>query len=395
MYEKLGNLLKDAMKKAIDEQEVMGANFLVRRGNEEIVYCEEGLSDHEAGRKLNRDTIFRMYSMTKPVTSAAAMILLERGMLELYQPVADILPAFAKQKVCRDGQLMSPERPMFINDLLSMTSGLVYPDEQTIAGLAVGQVYAEAEKRLDSENPMSTLEFADRLAACPLAYTPGSSWQYGTSADVLGAVIEVVSGKKFSQFLEEEIFQPLGMNDTAFWVPEEKQERLATTYETVGQGQDKKMIRYEGNNLAIRNDRKKAPAYEAGGAGLVSTLDDYMKFARMLQNGGCGNGEQILHTKIVQFMTSQSLLPHQQVMMDQWIGLDGFTYGNLMRRCVIPEHHRNLCASGEYGWDGWLGMYFANFPNEDLTILMGTQKKDSGTFSLTRKLRNITLSELL
>lgn len=395
MYQELEKNLRRAMNKAIDGHDVMGVNFLAQKDGKEVLYCGEGFADREAGRPIARDTIFRLYSMTKPVTAAAVMLLLERGEIELYQPVCDILPAFAGQKVYEDGILKTPGRPVMIHDLLCMTSGLSYPDELTEAGRASGKVFDEAVARLGSENPMTTMELVNRLAEGPLAFAPGSLWQYGTSADVLGAVIEAVSGKKFSEFLKEEIFLPLGMEDTAFWVPKEKQNRLAVTYETVTEDGDKKMIRYTGHNLAINNAMDKAPAYEAGGAGIVSTLDDYMKFAQMLLNGGSYGSAQILQEKTVRYLTEGRLLPHQDAELQHWIGLDGFTYSNLMRRCVEPERHKNLCAYGEYGWDGWLGMYFANFPKEKLTILIGTQKKDAGTFSLTRKIRNIALGALL
>ena len=213
---------------------------------------------------------------------------------------------------------------------------------------------------------------------------------------MLAAVIEVASGKKFSQFLQEELFTPLDMKDTAFYVPEEKQHRLAATYETVlDSAGNPKMIRYTGTNLAISNEMKQPPAYEAGGAGLASTLDDYLKFAHMLQHQGTANGQQILHKRTVEYLISSKQSPAQMKAFHQWIGADVYTYGNLMRRCIAPEEHRNLCTYGEYGWDGWLGMYFVNLPKENITLLIGMQKKDAGTFTLTRKLRNVCFSYLL
>ena len=209
-------------------------------------------------------------------------------------------------------------------------------------------------------------------------------------------MIEVISGKKLSEFMQDELFAPLEMKDTAFWVPAEKQSRLAKAYETVtAKDGSKSMQLYTGNNLAVRNDMVKPPAYEAGGAGLVSTLDDYMKFARMLRNGGKAGTHEILKPETLRYMCSGQLLPVRQQDFDQWIGLDGFSYGNLMRVCKNPSQAVMFAREGEYGWDGWLGMYFANFPKEDMTILMGMQKKDAGTFPLTRKLRNVVISEYL
>lgn len=387
--------LKQVMEQAVEENLVAGVNLLVEKDGKEVCYCEAGLADRENQKPMRRDTILRLYSQSKPLTAAAAMILMERGMLDLCQPVSEFLPAFAGQQVsCATGSRM-PRRPVLVGDLLGMTSGLVYPNEETRAGRQAGAVFAEACDRLYGDHPMTTLELANRLGEGLLEFDPGSSWQYGTSADVLGAVIEVVSGMKFSEFLQKEIFDPLGMKDTAFWVPADKQDRLARVYETVTKEDGTKtMIRYEDCNLAIRNDMAAEPGFESGGAGLASTLDDYMRFARMLLRGGEADGVRILQPRTVAYMTGGQLMDCQQKAFDNWMGLEGHSYGNLMRVCKNPDQAKIIASAGEYGWDGWLGAYFANFPKERMTILMGTQKKDAGTFTLTRKLRNIILSSL-
>lgn len=391
----LENILKGILKDSIENSEIAGANFLVVKDGKEMVYVQEGLADRETGRKIERDTIFRLYSQTKPVTSVAAMILMERGLLDFYAPVSEFLPSFAQMYVAKGGERVPCTRQILVNDLLNMTSGLVYPDEGIEAGRATDQIFGEACSRLHGESPMTTRELADKLASCPLAFAPGSSWAYGASADVLGAVIEVVSGKRLSKFMQEEIFEPLGMKDTAFWVPKEKQSRLARAYETVEkENGGKELVLYTGDNLAICNDMANPPAYEAGGAGLASTLDDYSRFAAMLLNEGSLDGVQILKPKIVEFFRSGELLPAQQNSFRNWVGLEGYSYGNLMRVCKNPSQSGMMTRKGEYGWDGWLGMYFANFPEEKMTILMGTQKRNGGTFGLTRKLRNVVLSRV-
>lgn len=384
------------MTEAVESNLVAGVNFLVEKDGQELVYAQAGMADRENRKEIERDTVFRLYSQTKPVTAAAAMILMERGELDLFQSVGEILPAYRKLRVeQRDGSISSAVQPLTIHNLLSMTSGLSYPDDNTASGRASAALFEEACARLRTDHEMTTRELADRLAEGPLAYEPGTFWQYGTSADVLGAVIEAVSGKSLAEFMEEEIFLPLGMKDTAFWVPEEKQSRLAHVYETVTEEDGKtELLRYTGDNLAINNSMDRIPSYMAGGAGLDSTLDDYMKFARMLLNGGSFEGKQILRPKTVQYMTGGQLMPDQQKGFDSWVSLSGFSYGNLMRVCKNPAQAGMLTGLGEYGWDGWLGMYFANLPKENMTILMGTQKKDSGTFSLTRKLRNLVLSSV-
>lgn len=137
------------------------------------------------------------------------------------------------------------------------------------------------------------------------------------------------------------------------------------------------------------------PAFESGGAGLASTLDDYMRFSRMLMQGGTLDGVQVLKPATVKYMISGELMEHQQAAFDKWIGLEGFSYSNLMRICKCPDRAAYIAGEGEYGWDGWLGVYFANLPKENMTILMGAQKKDGGTFTLTRKLRTMVLAETI
>lgn len=392
----LSEKLLSIMEKAVCDQDVAGMNLLVEKDGKEICYCEAGMADREENKPIRRDSIFRLYSQSKPVTAVAAMILMERGELDLGQPVSDILPAYANMTYVQNGEMKPCMNPPRVHDLMQMTSGLVYPDLSIAAGCETARVFEEADKRLYSENPMTTLEMANALAECPLLYEPGTSWKYGTSADVLGAVVETVSGMKFGEFLEKEVFVPLGMRDTGFWVPQEKQERLASVYETVVDGKgEKSLIRYGGNHLAIRYDMAKAPAFESGGAGLASTLDDYMKFARMLLNGGELNGVRILKPETVKYMTGGQLMPLQQESYDKWIGLSGYSYGSLMRICKNPGQACCIAKEGEYGWDGWLGCYFSNFPKEKMTILMGMQKKDGGTWKATRKLRNVILSEVL
>ncbi|MDO4291885.1 MAG: serine hydrolase domain-containing protein [Eubacteriales bacterium] len=391
----LSEKVSAVLRRAVDEGLVAGANVLVEKDGRELCYCQEGMADREKGRPMSRDTIFRLYSQTKPVTAVAAMILMERGLLDLCQPVSDYLPSFRGQKVWRNKTaepLAAGEREMLVQDLLRMTSGLVYEDNETEPGRRVGAVFAELERRMETDRPMTTRQVADALAACPLAFAPGTSWRYGTSADVLGAVIEVASGMSFAEFLRQELFVPLRMEDTAFWVPREKQGRLAAVYETVKEADGSSRVkRYEEDHLGINRMMDREPAYAAGGAGLASTLDDYMRFARMLLQGGSLDGARILQKRTVEFLTGAELMPCQQQSFYSWIGLDGYSYGNLMRVCKRPGQAGFLTGEGEYGWDGWLGAYFANFPRENMTILMGMQKKDAGTFSLTRKLRNTIL----
>lgn len=380
--------LKAAITKSIAESEISGCNLMIIKKGEEILYYEDGLSDMEAEIPISRDSIFRLYSMTKPVTGLAAMILMERGELDLYEPVSKFLPGFKNQMVDEDGELKPILREVTIKDLLSMTSGLVYPGDSNLADKKTAQLFAEVDQRLLGNNPMTTVEFMNELGKCPLAFQPGILWRYGTSADVLGAVIEIVSGVSFGEFLEKEIFGPLDMKDTAFYVPKEKSARLVKTYQNDGKGGLKL---YTGNNLAIMNAMDRKPAFESGGAGLVSTIDDYSRFTKMLMNGGQLDGVRIIRPATYEYFINSTLTEEQRKGYD-WFTLSGYNYGNLMRIMTDPENAGGMACSMEYGWDGWLGAYFTNCPKDDLTILFMTNKTDAGTMPLTRKLRNIIIS---
>ena len=382
------NQIKKILKDNIDNNIIAGGNLMIIKEGKEIFYHEDGLADREEGFLIKRDSIFRLYSMSKPVTATAMMILLERGEIDLYEPVSKYLPGFKNQMVHKGDSLVPAEREVTIKDLLSMTSGLVYGGDHR-AGKDTEALFQEIDKRLLGDSPLSTIEAMNKLGKCCLAFQPGTSFEYGTSADVLGAIIEIVSGKRFGEFLKEELFQPLGMKDTGFWLPEEKRNRLVKTYADNNNGD---LELYTGNNLGIINQMDREPAFESGGAGLVSTIDDYAKFTRMLMNKGNLEGVQILRPHTVKYLTSGTLNTIQQKSFDNWLTLCGHSYGNLMRVMTDCSRAGDLGSLGEYGWDGWLGAYFCNCPKEDLTFLFMMQKTDAGTTTLTRKLRNIVLS---
>lgn len=383
------NRLQWILDDAVARGEIPGAILMVRKEGKETVYLESGYADIEAKKPVSRDSIYRLYSMSKPITATAVMILVERGLIDLADPVCRYLPGFCGQMVAAaDGHVEKPWRDVTIQDLVNMTSGLVY-DGNHLTGKQTEALFAEVIQGLDEGEggAYGTVEIANRLGQIPLAFQPARSWCYGTSADVAGALVEVVSGMRFGDFLEKEIFTPLEMVDTGFWVPEEKQSRLVKTYEC---NEGKPSLLYTGNHLGIRNAMDRRPAFESGGAGLVSTIDDYSHFAQMLLNGGSYKGKQILSPAMVRFMTGHVLSAEQQEVFERegmaW--LEGFSYGNFMRVLVNPGRSTTLGSKGEYGWDGWLGCYFTNAPQDQMTILMMTQKKDSGTFRMTRLLRN-------
>ncbi len=381
--------LQNAMDRSVKTGETAGSLVMVIKDGKEECFLKSGYSDLDKKTPLEINSIFRLYSMSKPVTAAATMILVERGMIDLMDQLKYIFPSFNNMKVVENGVPSRAVRDINLFDTFNMTSGLSYPGGDG-AGLEVGKVFdaiINGLKEVPGGN-VSTLDFADRMGRCPLLFQPGSHWAYGTGADIMGAVIEKVSGMSFGEFLKKEIFDPLGMKDTGFYVPDEKKYRLANVYESIGDG---KMIIYDGENLGIENPPLNKPAFESGGAGLMSTIDDYAKFAQMLLNGGKYNGVRILSENSVRYLTSGQLTPQQQKDYN-WDGLQGFSYSHFLRIMNEPEKAVSISRKGEYGWDGWLGCYMANIPSDNMSILIMTQKKDSGTFGLTRRIRNIVLS---
>lgn len=378
--------VEELLQKTVEKGEIAGANLLVRKDGRELLYAQAGYRDVENAVPYQRDTIARLYSMSKPVTACAVMLLMERGELSLGQSVEEFLPGFRNQMVwTKDGKVPAA-RPVNVHDLLSMTSGLCYGEQGHPAGEEAQRVFDEVDERLYSGHAMTTEEIANRLGGCGLAFMPGSGWKYGTSADILGAIVEKVSGKRFGDFLSEELFEPLGMKDTGFWVPDAKQHRLAKVYEKSPEG----MRECQTNHLGIRYRQEISPAFESGGAGLVSTLDDYARFAQMLLDGGVCQDRRILASQTVEFFTKGRLLPWQQDMMWRtWDSLSGYTYANLMRRSVEPGMAYFATTEGEYGWDGWLGCYFCNIPSQNVTILMTCQRTNAGTMDVTMRLRNM------
>lgn len=372
--------LQRVLDQAVAEKEIPYGSLLVRKDGKELCYLEQG---------VKRDGIFRMYSMTKPVTSAAVMKLMEQGRLEYSDPVSKFLPGFAGQKALCQGKIVEAERELTIRDLMCMTSGLVYGDYPGPAGEDTKKVFDEIDRRLFTDNPMTTVEAVNALGKGVLNFQPGESWNYGTSADVLGAIVELVSGRRYSEFLQKEFFEPLEMEDTGFYVKEEKRHRLMTSYQ---RSEDGGLIPYYGNYLGIINAMDRAPAFESGGAGLTSTVDDYSHFADMLLQGGNYKGRQILRERTVKFMTAPKLNERQKQNLGWGIDYEGFNYGNLMRILEDDRRASIMGSNEEYGWDGWMGTCFTNSPAEHMTILFMTQRTECGWLSVIKKLRNILFS---
>lgn len=355
--------ITDILVSAVEHKECAGVNVLVRRHDEEVLYTQAGFADIASRRHVQRDSIFRLFSQSKPVTAAAAMILIDRHIIHPSDPVEKYIPSFANPQVISTDDTLTPAlRSIRIMDLLGMTSGVCYPDGDA-AGQGATEVTNENHLLIRQGGGMTTMEFISRLGEKPLAFQPGTQWRYGYSADVLGAVVEAASGKSFGDFLQEEIFYPLDMKDTAFWVPPEKQHRFVTAYVT----DSKTLTPWEDLNLCM-GVYDRPPAFESGGAGLVSTIEDYSAFAQMLLNEGEYHGHRILSPAAARYLTSPQLTPAQLPYL--WDGLAGYSYGKLMKVCTDPGQVIGLSVKGQYGWGGWLGTDFFNIPSEQMTILL-------------------------
>lgn len=393
------NQIKEVIDSYINKKCVAGCNVLVCKDGQQVFYADGGFADIENKIPFKRDTICRLYSMTKPVTAVAAMILLEQGKLDLAEEVGKYIPEFWNLQVCnepgRNGTPVKSNRPLLVQDLLNMTSGYTYgawSEQSPLGEHLTSDLLAELNKDVMGSNKISTLEVAKRLASIPVDFEPGTDYQYGLSADILGAVIEVASGMKFSDFIKENIFKPLGMNDTDFWVSSEKQNRLSKSYEEIP-GSNMKKLDYA--HLGVQPWMDHAPAFESGGAGLNSTVDDYMKFCLMLANKGQLYGMEVLQEKTVEYMTKARLRPNLQKCFDlKMEHLSGYTYCNLNRIAINPGICKSLTEEGEFGWDGWLGPYMSVDLKNNLTIVMMMQKVNSGTWDMTRKIKNIIYSSL-
>lgn len=397
MNQKILSRLDDAIASTLiansdDPDNNVGAAVSVIHKGEEVFRNEYGMADREKNIPMERDSIFRCYSMTKPVTSVAVMTLVEAGRLSLSDAVSIYLPGFRDQKVLTEDGLVSVEREVTIQDLMDMTAGVVYPDASFPAGAVMQEMIDEYYRKIfEEDEPTTTYDLANLIGQQPLAFQPGTQWNYSFCADVLGAVVEVISGKTYGEYLKEKIFEPLGMVDTDFYVPEEKQNRFCQNYQYMPESQTMEPCTWQ--HLGLSYFHLKKPAYESGGAGLVSTIDDYARFARMMLGKGTVDGVRILGRKTVEWMT-QNHLDENQIKTLDWEALKGYGYGNLMRVMIDEEHAQMLGSNGEYGWDGWLGSYVCMDPKEDLAIIYVIQKCGGNGFRDVQVIRNIVYSAL-
>lgn len=377
------------LRREVEQGKVAGASALVLRKGEELYFNAFGMADRERGIPMGRDTICRLFSMSKPVTAAAVMALAERGELDLWDSVSKYLPCFAGQRVWSESQGEIPaQRENTIYDLLNMTSGITYPDLGTDPGQRMDRVVRGFIQRRKIGEWVDTQEYMRGIASVPLCFQPGETWMYGFSADVLGGVVEAVSGKSFGEFLKKELFEPLEMPDTGFYVPKDKLGRFARHYELTREG---KLVPYTECNLGEYYGED--VAFESGGAGLVSTLDDYSHFATMMTEGGSYKGRRILGRKTVEFM-GKNRLTEKQKRTYLWDSTKGYGYGCLMR-VLEDQGAAGLNASlGEFGWDGWTGNYVSMDPAEGLIFLYFIQRHGDDTAAAVRRMRMASYAAL-
>lgn len=359
------------MQGCVERGEIAGAVALVGRGDE--VYCAaQGATDLAARTPMRRDALFRIASMTKPVTAVAALMLVEETKLRLDEAVDEWLPELANRKVLRSlgsavDDTVPADRPITVRDLLTFRWGLgavmalpgTYPIQQAIEEAGVGPG--------PNPLPFAADEFMRRIGGLPLLHQPGQQWTYHTGSDVLGVLISRVSGQSLGEFLQQRLFGPLGMKDTAFWVPEEKLNRLATSYR-----------RDASSALTVHDAARgglwsRRPVFEAGGGGLVSTADDYLLFGRMMLAMGRGESGRLLARPTVELMTADHLTAEQKAASPFFPGFweqSGWGLG------VSMTTHRQGIGPGEgsYGWTGGLGTVWCNDPREEMVTIFLMQR---------------------
>jgi CubicO group peptidase (beta-lactamase class C family) len=378
--------LRDHMQRYVDQHKLAGLITMVARHGQ-VVHAEcFGMMDLEANKPMQLDTIFRLYSMTKPITSVAVMILYEEGHFQLYDSVSRYIPEFKDLKVFVEAteagiELAEAEREITIRDLLTHTAGLTY---DFLEGSAVGAMYREAELFRPDQ---SLQDMIRKLAKLPLVLQPGRAWRYSVAFDVLGYLVEVISGMPFESFLEQRIFRPLGMVDTAFYVPQEKLGRLAAMYGPAEEG-GLKLI-----EAPATSPFAEPPRLASGGGGLVGTASDYMRFAQMLLNGGELDNTRLLSRKSIELMItnhlSQHLIPFALVKGAE-IYTKGYGYGLGFGVLMDVAQSETVGSVGEFEWGGAASTSFWVDPNEELIGLLMPQFQPVLYYPIDRQFKVLT-----
>jgi len=361
------------MRRLVDEQEFAGIVSLVARHGKVVSADVYGMQDLAARTPLQRDTIFRIYSMTKPITGVAMMMLYEDGKWHPDDPLSKYIPEFAGLKVYTganpDGTpaLKAPKRPPTVGDLMSHTAGFTY-------GLFGN---TPVDKLYQADNPLAApnlREFVAKMSKLPLLYEPGEQWVYSVSVDIQGYIVEKLSGQPLPDFMRTRIFEPLGMADTAFSVPQNKLARLATVYQM-------DVPSHKLNPQPRDPNITATPGMASGGGGLYSTANDYLRFAQMLLNGGELEGHRLLAPATVALMRANHLPP---ALMDVRFGIglyrlrSGFGFGYDVAVFEDPQKVGSITGKGTYLWDGAAGTWFWIDPSNDVVFVGMIQRMVAG-----------------
>ncbi len=379
----------------VDDGRLAGWLAVVTRHGQVAYVSTRGHRDREASLPVERDTLWRIYSMTKPITSVAAMMLYEQGAFELKDPLHRYIESFRNQRVYRSGSSQSPvtvpaTEPVRIWHLLTHTSGLTYGFHYAHP---VDAMYRAAGFEWGSPPELDLAGAVDAWASMPLLFEPGTEWNYSVSSDVLGRLVEVISGQPLDRFLAEQVFGPLGMTDTGFSVPEPDQARLAALY---GAGPQRTAVRLEAAGRAALAP----PRMLSGGGGLVSSAADYHRFTQMLRNRGELDGVRLLSPRTVDFMARNHLPGGADL---EAIGrplfaettFDGVGFGLGFSVVLDPAANKVLSSPGEYAWGGAASTAFWVDPVEDLTALFFTQLLPSSTFPIRTQLKQLVYQALI
>lgn len=327
-------------------------------------YC--GKADIRTGREIDENTLYRMYSCSKVLTATALMLLLERGIVQLDDPVKEFLPEYKDAVYCRytgnNLETYQSVKSLTLRHLITMTSGLTYGGTYNSTQRAV----KEATLRLQTKGNYTTRDFAKEMASVPLAFEPGLHWNYGVGHDVLGAAIEVISGKNFGVFLKENIFDPLKMENTFFQVPDEKFGNLAANMHL----ENGEMVANTGDDAQFRM----GTAYQSGGGGIVSSLHDYARFGAMLSMGGTLDGVRVMGRKTIDLMRQNQLCPSalkdfQNTHANGWEFMTGYGYGLGVKTLLDQPASGCMGSLGEFSWAGAAGTLLSIDPSEEVSIV--------------------------
>jgi CubicO group peptidase (beta-lactamase class C family) len=364
--------IQEAAQRYIDNNTFAGIEWLVQRRGEDLARGQVGYAD-TAKKAIPKNALYRIYSMTKPITSVMALILIEQGKLRLY----DMLPQFDKRfaqmtVLSADGQIAPAQRPITVEDLLTHRAGFTY---EFIPGCHIAQYYQSAE--VSSDGKVSLDEMMRRLAELPIAFQPGSQFRYSVATDVLAHVCEKAAGRGIDELMKEYIFDPLGMNDTAYCVPAAKRNQMLPMY-GISDITDLAPLKPRPQELTPADVEDMYPSnlpstFRRGGHGLFSTLDDYTKFARMLLNGKSPDGKAILSRKMIEAMRINRIPPSQLPLTIGPNALRGYGWGLGVRVMIDVGQAMSLTGDGELGWGGAASTYFWVDPKEELTGVVMTQ----------------------